>query len=105
MNFHISTTKIFRLGIPPNVCPICEHKTLYNGWNGSDCDTCGADTSHDYLPDYIRHIREATKLSRKEIAEKFGVKPSTIKSYEWKQPSKKYYVWFKKFIKQFYKEK
>lgn len=105
MNIHISTTKTFRTSDTPYICPVCTHKTMYSGWNGSDCDTCGADTSHEYRSDFIRSIRERTGLSRKEIGEKSGLKSSTIKSYEWKMPSKKYYEWFKEFIKQFYKGK
>ena len=86
-------------------CPICGHKTLFSGWTGSDCSTCGVTLSEGvYQSDIVRTVREHTKLSRNEIAEKFGVKPSTIKSYEWKVPSKKYFEWFKVFIKHFYKE-
>lgn len=91
--------------MPPTVCPICDHKTMFSGWTGSNCDTCGVNLSEGiYQSGIVRTVREYTKLSRKEIAEKAGLKPSTIKSYEWKRPSKKYFVWFKEFIKQFYEE-
>jgi len=53
---------------------------------------------------FVRGIRRQTGLSRKEVAERAGLKASTIKSYEWKGPSKKYYEWFKGFVKYFYEQ-
>lgn len=108
MNFHISTAKTFRAGIdlPPFECFICGKETMFHDWVGCRCDTCGADTAWESdLAGFVRTIREKTKLSRKEIAKKAGIKPSTIKNYEWCIPSKKYFEWFKVFIKDFYREK
>lgn len=101
---HICTTQSLRAGIdlPPLECDVCEQMTCYIDWCGTSCDTCGAmDAGETYLSDYIREIRIRTGLSRKEIAVKAGLKPSTIKKYEWVHPSEKYHIWFKAFIKKF----
>lgn len=102
---HICTTDSLRAGIEQEAaeCFVCGRKTMFMDWCGCRCDTCGADTAWDNdLAGFIRSIRKITGLSRTEIAEKANLKPSTIKRYEWCWPSKKYYEWFKTFIKSFY---
>ena len=104
---HICTTNSLRAGInqPPFNCCVCDKQTMFVDWVGSKCDTCGADTAwEENLAGFVRSIRQRTKLTRKEIAQAAGLKPSTIKSYEWKHPSRKYYDWFRGFIKEFYEK-
>jgi len=103
---HVCTTQSLRAGlehIAPTECRICEHKTVYTSCVGVECDTCGADFSHDNLPDLMRQIRQQTGLSRQEIAKELGYKPSTVKKYEWTRTSDVYWVKFRAFILQFYK--
>lgn len=101
---HITNIKSLRAGIktPPQNCYFCNHKTVFLSWVGWNCDTCGFD-SECYLPDNIRRIREKTGLSRKDAAKIFGLKNSTLKNYEWTNPSKVFLTKFLIFIKEFYK--
>ena len=104
---HASTTDSFRAGLedfPVTECDVCGHKSVHADWVGSVCDTCGADTAWDNLPDYIREIRKKTGLTRKQIAEKLGYKHSTVKNYEFTKVTGIYWVKFKCFINDFYKQ-
>ncbi len=76
---------------------------MYTSWVDSRCDTCGA--CGEYASDIIRNVRQHTGLTRREIANLAGLKIGTIKAYEWKTPSKKYYAWFKSFIREFYNKR
>lgn len=103
---HVCTTESLRAGIdePAMECMVCGHKTMYLDWVGCKCDTCQADTTWEGdRAGFVRTIRQHTKMTRKAIALMAGLKVGTIKSYEWKQPSKKYYGWLCVFIKDFYK--
>ena len=102
-NIHICTTKTFREGIdiPAFKCFMCGKETMYASWTGSNCDTCKAD-SEMYPSDLIRTVREATKLTREQIAKELGYKPSTVKKYEWTHPSNNYFKKFSEFILDFY---
>ena len=102
---HICTKKSFRAGIDtaPLVCRVCQHKTLFTSWTGMQCDTCGADSEYEYLPDYMRTIRENTGLTRRQISDKLGYKYSTVKKYEWCRTSSIYWKKFKIFIEDFYR--
>ena len=101
---HICTINSFRAGIdePPIKCFVCGHKTMFMDWVGFVCDTCGADTAREGQGGFMRAIREKTGMTRKQFAERIGYKQSTIKSYEWNHPSKKYYDNFNEFIRGFY---
>jgi len=102
---HICTTKSLRAGledIPPIECPICKHVTMYSSWVSLECDTCGADTGY-YLSDDLRHIRERTGMTRKQIAKELGYSQATVKNYEWTKTSQVYLNKFKRFIEEFYK--
>ena len=100
---HICTTQSLRAGIDqtPMLCPWCNHKTMFASWVSLECDTCGAD-SESYASDCARRMRIKTGLTRKQIAEKAGLQPSTIKKYEWCNPSERYWNWFKVFVREFY---
>jgi hypothetical protein len=104
---HICTTNSLRAGIdiPPMDCPVCGHKTMFASWASNECDTCGADTGCENLPDYMRTIRNKTGLTRRQIANELGYKYSTVKKYEWCRTSSVYWVKFQVFIKEFYKDK
>ena len=102
---HICTTESLRAGIdePAIECNVCGRKTMFLDYCGFRCDTCGADTAWDGdLAGFVRTIRRKTKLTRKQISDKAGLKPATVKNYEWIHPSKKYFNWFKGFIKNHY---
>ena len=102
---HICTTESLRAGIdePPRECFICGKETLFMDWCGLNCDTCGADTAWENdLAGFVRSIRTHSGLTRREIAVKAGLKPGTIKAYEWKWPSRKYRDWLAGFIREFY---
>lgn len=77
---------------------------MFAGWVSSECDTCGADTGCECLPDYMRTIRERTGLTRRQVAQAIGYKPSTVKNYEWTKTSKIYWEKFRLFIKEFYSD-
>jgi transcriptional regulator with XRE-family HTH domain len=47
-------------------------------------------------------IRENMGLSRKELSGLIGYRPSTIKNYEFCNPSRAYWLKFKSFVKDFY---
>ena len=105
---HVCTKDSLRAGLedfPVTKCDVCEHTSVYADWVGSVCDTCGADTAWDNLPDYMRSIREQSGLTRKEIAEKLGYQSSTVKNYEFTRVTETYWVKFKAFIADFYREK
>jgi hypothetical protein len=95
---HICTTKSLQAGIdvPPTDCPFCKHKTLYAGWVGMDCSTCRASFC-DHSGFTVRSVRDGLKMTRKELAEQAGLRPSTIKRYEWVHPSRKYWEWLKSY--------
>ena len=102
---HICTTDSLRAGIPQHAhdCFMCGRETMFDDWVGAKCDTCGADTSWE--GDYaglVRSVRTRTMLSRKQFSKLIGLKPSTIKKYEFVYPSKKYYQKFRKVIAEFY---
>ena len=106
-DIHVCTTNSLRAGIdaPAMTCFLCGKKTMFLDWCGMKCDTCKADTAWDGdLAGQVRSVRRHTGLSRKDIALESGLKQSTIKSYEWKLPSKKYYKWFKGFVARFYEQ-
>jgi hypothetical protein len=104
---HICTAKSLRAGIdmPPIQCPVCKKNTMFHGWLNSNCDTCGADTGHENLPDYMHTIRKKTGLTRKQIGVELGYKYSTVKKYEFIRTSSVYWNKFKIFIEYFYKNK
>ncbi len=84
MKAHICTTGSLRAGcedIPAMICPVCNNKTMFADWVSSRCDTCGADTEGGIAYSY-RIARYKTGLNRKQFAEKMGLKPSTISSYD-----------------------
>jgi len=102
---HICTTESFRAGIEqiPGKCFMCGHNTMMPDWCGGHCDTCHADLSWDGdCSGMVRTVRQSAGLTRKQIADKAGLKPSTIKKYEWCWPSKRYWKWFISFVHQQY---
>ena len=94
MSIHICTTESLQAGvdIPPSVCPFCKQRTLYAGWVSQDCRTCGASFCGE-LNYTVMRVRDGMKMSRKELAGHAGLKPSTIKRYEWVWPSRRYFNW------------
>jgi len=98
MSGHICTTESLQAGIdiPPAECPFCRHVTLFAGWTSQDCRICRAAFCGD-LGFTVRSVREGLKMSRKELAGHAGLRPSTIKRYEWVHPSRKYWEWLKGF--------
>ena len=76
---------------------------MFIDYVGAKCDTCGADTAWDNdLAGLVRSIRECAGLSRKDVSKIIGIKPSTIKYYEWHHPSRRYFNAFKSLIKNKY---
>jgi hypothetical protein len=107
-HIHICTTESLRAGIESEAfeCFMCGKNTMFMDWVGAKCDTCQADTSwEDNAAGLVRSVRKSTGLTRNDIAEKSGLKSSTIKSYEWKSPSNRYYQWFRRFIQEFYSKR
>jgi len=105
---HICTKESLRAGLedfPVTECNVCGHKTVYADWVGSLCDMCGSDMSWDYLSDNMRSIRIQTGLTRTQIAEKLGYTRATVKNYEFTKVTDAYWVKFKAFIRDFYKNK
>ena len=103
MSIHICTTESLQAGVdmPPTICPFCRHKSLYAGWVGQDCRTCGASFS-DHMGFTVRSVREGMKMTRREMAGHAGLRPSTIKHYEWIWPSRRYFDWLKGFAEAHY---
>lgn len=108
-NVHICTIQSLAAGVPQQKglkCPFCHHKGgVIMCWTGLYCGTCGFDGSWGGdLAGQVRSIREHTGLTRKEIAQRASLQPSTIKKYEWCWPSRHYYHWFINFIRHHYHE-
>lgn len=103
---HICTAESLRAGcedIPPFECPFCGHKTALVGWTNAYCTTCMAQLTMGESPGHtVMSVREGMKMTRREIADHAGLKPSTIKKYEWVWPSRKYLEWLKKFTHRHY---
>lgn len=102
MTISITSRNSLRAGIdsPPMACGICKKETMFLDYVSSMCDTCGADTAWLYegRAGFIRSIRIHLKLTRKELADTYGCKVSTIKKYEYINPSNKYCEWFYGFV-------
>ena len=100
MGNHLCTTQSLRAGVdmPPSECPFCKHKALFMDWCGATCDTCGA-SFYDHSGFTLRDIRLKLGMTRRELADTAGLKPSTIKRYEWCGPSKRYWEWMKWYTK------
>ncbi len=101
MRTHICTTNSLRAGcedIPSMICPVCENRTMFSDWVSSRCDTCGADTEGGLAYSY-RMARYKTGLTRRQFAEKMGLKPSTISSYDYR-PSACYLDKAQKFFRE-----
>ncbi len=80
------------------ICPVCNNLTLFSDWVSSRCDTCGADMEGGIAYSH-RMARRRTGLTRKQFAEKMGLKPSTISSYDYR-PSFSYLYKAQKFFRE-----
>jgi DNA-binding XRE family transcriptional regulator len=102
---HIATNKTYRAGIEhePSLCEFCGHKDVWISWVDLSCDTCG-NTYESTIGNSLMMMRHKLGLTRKELGKILGYKTSTIKSYEWKIPSKVYIEIFKKLIRKNYKK-
>jgi len=93
---HICTSESF---IVPDIesikgkCPICCQVTNQRiTWVSVICGHCKGEFGPDYSRAYIvRKRREYCNLSRKEWSKFTGLSVATIRSYEWKIPSEKYF--------------
>ena len=74
-------------------CMICgrENVVLKYGYVGTLCTCCGKDWSVDFPSGTVRRRREYLGLTRREMAERVGLAPATIKHYETIWPSKRYF--------------
>lgn len=93
---HISTTETFFLDAIPlaeDRCMICRQEAEQEaGWIGIRCKKCGEVWDEEtWGGDIAKRRRELMGLTRREMAEKTGLSPHTIKKYEWTRCSKKYY--------------
>lgn len=76
-----------------SVCLFCGKRGNHLlGWVSLRCEHCGNEWSLDWaMPDCVREIRAKLKLTRKQMGEKLGYSPKTIKKYEWSWCSKPYF--------------
>ena len=73
-------------------CLICQNETEHKiGYIVQRCLECGNDYD-DHCGRTVRLRREHLGLTRQEIADIYGVKKSTIATYE-KWPCEKYWKW------------
>jgi DNA-binding XRE family transcriptional regulator len=71
-------------------CPICCKETEGAlGWYGYECKECGYMYDGE-LNRVVRNRREILGLTRRQMADKVGLKRATVYKYEKIWPSKKY---------------
>lgn len=104
---HIATTDTFfvdAIQFEASKCLICQQvATSEAGWIGIRCHLCRQVWDSDMWCGLIaRRRREVMNLTRRQIAEKAGLKPSTIKRYEFVEISKAYYDFTAKLIQSHY---
>ena len=92
---YICTNASFAAGSPRllSVCQIClRENELYLSYVVEYCELCGYTTSiDDWLGRRAEMRRNYLELTRKEVAQRFGLFLATISYYETKRCSKKYY--------------
>lgn len=73
-------------------CPIClETATQQTSWVSFRCTACKRSYSYDGgFRLIVSSQRVMLKLTRRQLGEKIGYAPSTIKKYEWTWPTKAY---------------
>lgn len=73
-------------------CVICKRMaTLEIGWVGIRCSVCQKIfDSENGLPGIVRQRREIMKMTRRQIAEATGYKPSSVKRFELVRCTKSY---------------
>jgi hypothetical protein len=91
---HIATTDTFFVDAPKHEgeCWICGTRCEQEmGWIGMRCSKCNSVYDSEMgLQRVVRMRRELMNLSRRQMADKCGIKASTVKKYEWVWPSKHY---------------
>lgn len=93
---HICTSRSFVVDDVPQfekICPICCKKNMMTAtWVSVICEGCRLEHGPDYTMGYIcRKRRKYLGLTRRQMSEQTGYSPKTIKTYEWGQPSEKYF--------------
>lgn len=75
-------------------CPVCcrPDQQIRIGWLDCHCSGCGRYWSMDDPRGIVRQRRELLSLTRKQIAQKTGVSPRTVKEYENSGPSQVYWT-------------
>jgi hypothetical protein len=73
-------------------CRIClKTAKQQTSWVALRCIACGHQYSFDEgTRGIVTSQRRMLKLTRRQLGEKIGYKPSTIKKYEWTWPTKAY---------------
>ena len=91
---HICTEDTFFLDAPTfeGECVICKRTaTLELGWVGIRCSVCRkVSDGESGMPGIVRQRRELMKMTRRQIAEATGYKPSSVKRFEWVQCTRPY---------------
>lgn len=75
-------------------CPICcrEDTPIRVGWTHERCIIGNCIIPHEgFMGSIAMRRRERLGLTRRQMSEITGLKPSTIKRYEWVRCSKNYY--------------
>jgi len=86
-------------------CPICKKYTSIVDNKIESCTTCGANESFLVLNDkagFVRTIREKTGIPDRDFAKMFSISEGSLKTYEKKNPSRKYLQEFQEFIEDYY---
>jgi len=102
---HICTTESFiiqELEPIKGKCPICCQITTQRiTWVSILCEHCRSEFGPDYTMAYIvRMRRKYCNLNRKEWSKLTGLSKDTITSYEWKIPSKHYFILTERLVNQ-----
>lgn len=106
---HIATAETYMQGAIEltGLCWVCgrDDQKIRLGWVESHCAGCNRYWSMDNPRGIVRQRRELLGLTRKQIAQKTGVAPRTVKEYENSVPSQVYWVrtWY--LVKQHFQNK
>jgi len=94
MAIHLCTRESFFVDAidMKGICFICGKSTVLKvGWTEIQCPECEQYFTLGDLAGIVKERRKFLGLSRKEMAERIDLKPSTVKKYENDYPSEKYW--------------
>lgn len=105
---HICTTDSLLAGgiMIKATCPVCTRKAENKAhYIGMKCSVCGALTDmSESWPDIVVKRRERLKLTRRQMAEATGYRPSSIKRYEFVRCTRPYIAATQKLMRKTFKQ-